>query len=49
MKIKTDIQGKAGIEWLADIVLRASGIQARGKVNQILEAVELEKTEKAKS
>ena len=46
MKIKADIQGKAAIESLVDIVLKACGIQARKKCNQILDSVELIKEEK---
>lgn len=41
MKIQVDVAGKVAIEWLVDAVLKAYGIRAREKCEQVLGAVEL--------
>jgi len=40
MLIKADKEGKAKIEGLCDVVLKALGMQAREEINLILEAIE---------
>lgn len=40
MKIIVDKEGKAKIEGLCDVVLKAFGMKARDEINLILESVE---------